>query len=195
MKKKKWWKVISVLACILWMGFIFYNSSQDGTLSYSFSGKFLEKVIEIKDKLIGTSEESESSAELIVNKQLLVNVSNNETLSNTAVLGIIPNYRGLTKGEQNDIIRKYAHAFEYFILAILYANALFAFGHKGKKAIVYILFGVLFYACTDEYHQLFVQGRNSNIKDVFIDFAGGIIGTIFYYFVYYTNKKALKLFK
>ena len=42
-------KIVSVVLCILWMGFIFYNSSRDGTQSNEFSNKVLYKIInEIK---------------------------------------------------------------------------------------------------------------------------------------------------
>ena len=47
--------------------------------------------------------------------------------------------------------------------------------------MIYILFIVLFYAVSDEFHQLYVQGRNSSVLDIIIDFIGGLIGTIIFY--------------
>ncbi len=68
------------------------------------------------------------------------------------------------------VIRKNAHAFEYFVLAILVAIAMFAFHLKGRGAIVYIMFICLLYAVTDEFHQAFVTGRTSLVSDVIIEF-------------------------
>lgn len=197
MKNKRCWKICSILACILWMIFIFHNSSQDGNSSYSFSGKFLDKIIEIKDKLTSSTEGGLSNFTLSTGEIMAVNLTGEGNLSssNNLSLSILPSFKGLTRSQQNDIIRKYAHAFEFFILAILFANVLFAFNFRGKKAIIYVLFAVLFYACTDEYHQMYVPGRNSSIKDVFIDFAGGIFGLCFYYILFYTKEKTRKFFK
>lgn len=197
MKNKRWWKIISVLACIMWMAFIYHNSAQDGNSSYSFSGKFLEKIIEIKDNLLSNSEGISPEFKLSTGEIMAVNLTGDSTFYpyNSISMSFLPNFNKLSKNQQNDIIRKYAHAFEFFILAILFANALFAFGFKGKKAIIYILFGVLFYACTDEYHQLYVKGRNSSVNDVLIDFCGGIIGIFLYYMIYYAKEKTRKFFK
>ena len=72
------------------------------------------------------------------------------------------------------IIRKNAHAFEFLVLAILVANVLKIFGLTGKNALVYIMFICLLCAVLDEYHQLFVPGRASQVTDVLIDFAGSL---------------------
>ena len=37
---------------------------------------------------------------------------------------------------------------------------------------------VIGYACTDEFHQLFVPGRSGQITDVMIDTLGGSIGVL-----------------
>lgn len=71
------------------------------------------------------------------------------------------------------IERKGAHVFEYFILTFL---VLRVFGlHSGftnrRKVILSIIFS-LAYACSDEFHQLFVSGRQGKISDVGIDLIG-----------------------
>lgn len=74
------------------------------------------------------------------------------------------------------IIRKCAHMAEFSAQAFFFS--LF-FGAKGKKVsffFIYVLFAGLFSACTDEAIQLFSDGRSSEVKDVFIDFSGTIIG-------------------
>ena len=44
--------------------------------------------------------------------------------------------------------------------------------------------GGVFYAGTDEFHQLFVEGRSGQLSDVFVDGAGVLVGmTVFYFLV------------
>ena len=76
------------------------------------------------------------------------------------------------------IIRKLAHFFLYAlggILILLHIN-LYKITDKRKVIISWIL-GTT-YAITDELHQLFVPGRSGEIRDVFIDSLGIIIGII-----------------
>ena len=40
--------------------------------------------------------------------------------------------------------------------------------------------GVFLYACTDEFHQLFVPGRSGNFRDVIIDTSGGVLSAILF---------------
>lgn len=67
------------------------------------------------------------------------------------------------------IIRKTAHITEFFLQAVFIANS---FSGRYKNRVVYILFLGLLTACTDEYIQLFFDGRGSLVSDIFIDFAG-----------------------
>ncbi|MBC2580178.1 VanZ family protein [Clostridium sp. DJ247] len=85
----------------------------------------------------------------------------------------------------NLVIRKNAHAFEYLVLALLVSSAFFSFSFKGRGAVIYIMFICLFYAVTDEFHQMFVPGRTSLVSDVLIDFTGSLIGIFIFYFLYY----------
>ena len=80
----------------------------------------------------------------------------------------------------NHLFRKIAHASEYFILTILLLIALKNSGVIGKK-IFFTALGICFlYACSDEYHQTFVNGRTGQFSDTLIDSFGGIIGCITY---------------
>lgn len=73
-------------------------------------------------------------------------------------------------------IRKCAHMFLYFVLGILMFMFLrFKTNHPHIIAII----GCYIYACSDEIHQLFVDGRGALLSDTFIDLAGGIAGIIF----------------
>ncbi len=72
------------------------------------------------------------------------------------------------------IVRKSAHITEFVIHAMLLAGC---FTGKLKKRIIYILFFGLLTACTDEFIQLFPEGRAGLVADIFIDFGGTAIGT------------------
>lgn len=94
----------------------------------------------------------------------------------------------------NVFVRKSAHAFEFLVLAMLILWAMTCHDVKGIKAIFFTLLIVLFYAITDEFHQLFVYGRGASLKDVKIDFIGGVIGSIFYSLISLrTNLKSKKI--
>lgn len=72
-------------------------------------------------------------------------------------------------------IRKTAHASEYALLALLCFGALPLTGFK-RYAIAWVF--AVFYAGTDEFHQLFVPGRAGAITDVCIDAAGALAGLL-----------------
>lgn len=76
------------------------------------------------------------------------------------------------------IVRKLAHITEYFILGILTYNMLK--DYKIENIFIISFLSCVFYACTDEIHQMFIPGRSGNIIDVLIDSFGSIIGCIFY---------------
>lgn len=77
----------------------------------------------------------------------------------------------------NFVIRKCAHFLEYAILGILFYNVLKMYFENKKLMILCVLF-CMFYAITDELHQLFVPGREGALRDVIIDTCGGSFGTI-----------------
>ena len=53
---------------------------------------------------------------------------------------------------------------------------------QGKELLLLIL-GVFLYACTDEFHQLFMDGRAGQFKDVLIDTAGGSTGILLWHVI------------
>lgn len=73
------------------------------------------------------------------------------------------------------IVRKAAHFTEYFILYWL-AVSVFKNYIETKKARMYSLAIVLGYAIADEVHQYFIPGRAMALRDVIIDFSGGLFG-------------------
>ena len=73
----------------------------------------------------------------------------------------------------DNLIRKMAHFAEFFVQSVFIANS---FSGRYRNRIVYILFLGLLTACTDEYIQLFFEGRGGMVRDVFIDFGGTAAG-------------------
>ena len=101
----------------------------------------------------------------------------------------------ITKEKENEIIEKYtypirklAHYTLYFILGILSFLVVKDYSIN-KKLLIYSLLICFLYACSDEFHQLFIIGRSASIKDVIIDTFGSFCSiSIFYIF----NKKISK---
>jgi VanZ family protein len=99
-------------------------------------------------------------------------------------LSATPNLK--TNLEQDFLLRKIAHMVEFAILALLLYRAIKNETGKTNKAIIYSLIIALFYAFSDEFHQLFVQGRHGSLKDVGIDSIGIFIFSLA---CYYKNKR------
>ena len=86
-------------------------------------------------------------------------------------------------------VRKFAHFFIYFVLGILWMSLLKEYQISLTRQIIYALLFCLLYACTDEFHQLFVSGRDGKIFDVLVDMTGCLCSIIsIYLFRKYKNK-------
>lgn len=90
------------------------------------------------------------------------------------------------------IIRKGAHFSEYLILNLLYFNLLRFYINKNRALILSIVLSFL-YASTDEFHQLFVEGRAGRFTDVLIDTSGATIGSLLAFLGNKILKKRAKL--
>lgn len=75
------------------------------------------------------------------------------------------------------LVRKAAHFTEYFILYFLAINVM-KYYFDIKRAILYAFIFSVFYACTDEIHQYFIEGRAMAFKDVLIDSSGALLAMI-----------------
>lgn len=76
-------------------------------------------------------------------------------------------------------IRKSAHILEFSLLNLSILYALHAWAMKGRKWIGTSWLCTVLYACTDEFHQLFVPGRAGMVTDVLIDSIGVTLISIF----------------
>ena len=71
------------------------------------------------------------------------------------------------------VLRKIAHATEFAALGV--AAALFVKRHWKRQIVTLLLWGVMV-ALVDETIQIFVAGRGSQVRDVWIDFSGFLLG-------------------
>lgn len=83
------------------------------------------------------------------------------------------------------IVRKSAHVFLYLILGIFVTNAC----HPKNKYWVIAIMICMIYACTDEFHQLFIDGRTGQLQDVVIDSIGSLLGIYLTSMLLRTRKK------
>ncbi|MCR5593010.1 MAG: VanZ family protein [Saccharofermentans sp.] len=135
--------VISWILLGSWIAFLFFLSSEDGTASGMRSTKALEYI------------------ELLFGKEIMTEY----------------------------VLRKVVHVIEYMILTVLSFNAIrftnlisetTSYAESPVKLVksdneMYILISMwlsLLTASVDEYHQLFVTGRDGSIRDVLIDAIG-----------------------
>lgn len=85
--------------------------------------------------------------------------------------------------------RKLAHMSIYFILSINVMIVLFTFNMRMSLRMFTSTLFCFIYALTDEFHQMFVDGRGASFFDCLIDTSGallGIIASLILYCVLYT---------
>lgn len=88
------------------------------------------------------------------------------------------------------IVRTFGHFSEFTALGFLSLNCIYAFKTE-KKPILSASLSWL-YAWTDEFHQIFVDGRAFQISDLLVDLCGIITGTTFIYLIILINEKVKK---
>ena len=132
---------------------------------FSFSSADANKSTGTSDKVITTMIEIKDK------------ITNNETPNNEKEI-IVKN--------SSFYIRKIAHLTEYLILGFLMFNLL----KQYSVTNIYYAIGLsILYSCTDEFHQLFINGRSGSIRDVLIDSIGILIGTYLYKLLFIKNKE------
>lgn len=119
-------------------------------------------------------------------------------LAETIVKKTTKNYSSLSKTEQqkkisatNNKIRSFAHFAEFvplgFFMLFLMLNF---FCSKGRykllfKCILLSLIICMITALSDEIHQIFIKGRAFEVKDIFVDTSGSLLGIMFASFICY----------
>lgn len=72
-------------------------------------------------------------------------------------------------------IRKAAHITEYTLFYLTLLAAWHVTGLRGRKRVGVSMLTVFLYACSDEFHQVFVDGRAGRFTDVMIDCSASLI--------------------
>ena len=172
MKKILWILVIG------WIAVIFYQGTREIEVSMNNSNQVLETVVNVVEQVDGPASSSSikhyNSEEKVKSEISLLN--------------------GFSYEQLNYMIRKSAHFFEYAVLASLIGSLLHCYRYTWMNRIIYALFMVLLCAILDEYFQSFVDGRNSSVKDILIDFSGAIVGCLFLELMMITKIKIKSLF-
>lgn len=75
-------------------------------------------------------------------------------------------------------VRKLAHFSEYGLGGVLFISLFSTYNWSDKRKIVVSILLGIWYAITDEIHQLMVPGRSGCLKDVYIDSLGIVTGII-----------------
>ena len=104
---------------------------------------------------------------------------NDSSKQSNFIVDIIIHILPITRDTLSFIVRKCAHMTEYAILAFLLYKT---FIHKQNPLIKSFIFTAL-YACSDEFHQLFISGRAGQIRDVCIDSTEALIMLLIIYFI------------
>lgn len=96
-------------------------------------------------------------------------------VENTAKVSVV------NEDKLNLYIRKNAHVFNYFVLAILCYLVLKHLGLKGKRAYITAYCLATAFSMMDEFYQTFVPGRTGKFQDVMIDNIGVVLGICLVY--------------
>ncbi len=81
-------------------------------------------------------------------------------------------------------VRKFAHFCEYACMGALYYTLTRQWKPRSSKLYTVILVIVFLSAGSDEFHQLFVAGRDGNFADVCLDTCGAAAALFFLHFFY-----------
>ena len=88
-------------------------------------------------------------------------------------------------------VRKGAHMTEYAILAVLLYVWIGRWQIPRLRMACMAAAMAVLYACSDEFHQLFVAGRAGRVSDVLIDSAGAILGLALFLFIRACSSKLM----
>lgn len=159
--KKIIFLTLIIINCIT----IFYFSNQVADTSSTSSGKVVNLVIKVVPKLKNMQEHEK---EYMANEVLQHIVRKLAHFSIYTLLGFFTMNYALACKKENDVCYT-----DEQCMPLQYKK------DRGKNKIILFswLFGTL-YAVTDEIHQLFIQGRSCEFRDVCIDSLGVLTGII-----------------
>ena len=176
------WRILIGFLIVSNMAVIFMFSAQSRSQSSALSTKITTAIVRIfsndnKNQSAGANKNEADKNTATTQKP------STETSTGTTANKNENNGSALTKEQQALVnkshtpIRKIAHMLEFGSLATL--SLLFLITWPGKLWWRYLaaLGFTLIYAGTDEFHQLFIDGRGPQLSDVFVDFTGALIAS------------------
>jgi VanZ family protein len=130
-----------------------------------------------------TSDISEEKSDKV--SEVLINIGQKITKKE-----IKPNRKKELIKSMRFYVRKTAHFTIYLILGLLIYDVCLLFNIK--RSFIFSIVFCFIYACSDEFHQLFISGRTGQMRDVIIDFLGAVFGCFIFYLIIYKKKNTHK---
>lgn len=128
-----------------------------------------------------TSQESDNTSSSFINSIFTLFMDNFKGLSESEKEVIIQSFQF--------IVRKLAHFSVYAALGVCSYSAITTYNLVKMKKF-FLSLGLCFvYSLTDEFHQIFVEGRAGRLYDVAIDSVGALAGILFVILVLFIYKK------
>ena len=158
-------RIILGILIIIWMITIFLFSNQDGMESENTSDIITNRLV---------NETIENDIEIEEN----VDNTNNENINNSVNVAKYNYEFEMYKGEVRLVVRKSAHFIIYLVGGFLLFNFFRTYNISLRNQIIYAILGIILYASSDEFHQLFVNGRTARVEDVLLDTLGAIVGIL-----------------
>lgn len=158
-------RIILGILIIIWMITIFLFSNQDGMESENTSDIITNRLV---------NETIENNIEIEEN----VDNTNNENINNSVNVAKYNYEFEMYKGEVRLVVRKSAHFIIYLVGGFLLFNFFRTYNINLRNQIIYAILGIILYASSDEFHQLFVNGRTARVEDVLLDTLGAIVGIL-----------------
>lgn len=91
----------------------------------------------------------------------------------------------------DSVVRKTAHCAIYAVLGFLLMCTMITYKNSILRKISFSILYAFLYACSDEWHQVFVPGRSGKVIDIFIDTSGALIGIIIVLFIFIIVRKIM----
>lgn len=114
---------------------------------------------------------------------------------------VYPDFEEMSAEQQQEIlnkfpIRKLAHFSSYFLLGILSWLSFITYKKIPFKIRFLLSYSVcVLYAFSDEFHQLFIDGRSGEFKDVLIDSSGALLAIVIFTLIARFSKRIYSIIK
>ncbi len=110
------------------------------------------------------------------------NIKDSEKISDIFLSNILVEKFG--RDVMCSVVRKSAHFIIYLLGGIIIYTFFDTFNINTKRKIIYSIIFAMLYACSDELHQKFVDGRGASFIDVILDTSGSIVGILLKYNIF-----------